>query len=302
MTDVSFSCLFFFFLLPEPTSDDISLAMVRRIPASAWLLFAITGVFYVAILNFYQVASDMMQHTLGVSAKTAGLYMAIPNFVAIAGSPLGGFTVDKLGRALNFICVACVMLMGAHLFFLGLAYGYINCSPVPAMLWLGITYSLGASCLWPILAFIVDKDALGTAYGCMTSVQNLFLALAAVIIGQMQDWASDSHPGVLQYTLPIMIFIGCATIALFLTIFLIYVDRKNGGKLNASAAEREARLKLEEAAQEERNQAMSARDAASDPLLIDADKSSESSITSNDGDDQVVSSSPSKSLNPPSKQ
>lgn len=41
-----------------------------------------TAVFYVAILNFYQVASDMMQNTGDmISSDLAGLYMAIPNFV-----------------------------------------------------------------------------------------------------------------------------------------------------------------------------------------------------------------------------
>src|SRR4051794_6472418 len=100
----------------------------------------------------------MMQNTGNhISDSTAGLYMAIPNFVAIVGSPLGGYTVDKLGRALVFISIACGMLICAHVFFLALAYGWISASPVPVMIWLGITYSLGASCLWPILAFIVEK-------------------------------------------------------------------------------------------------------------------------------------------------
>ena len=199
-----------------------------------------------------------------VSSDTAGLYLSIPNFVAIVASPLGGFMVDKVGRALVFISVACVMLMCAHVFFLALAYGWLSCSPVPVMLWLGVTYSLGASCLWPILAFVVDKDALGTAYGCMTSVQNLFLAVFAVIIGQLQTWAKSEHPGLLEYTLPICIFIGCAFVALLCTIVLIGLDARRGGKLNASAEERSARLAAEEAASEEANQAAFGRGGASD--------------------------------------
>lgn len=158
--------------------------------------------------------------------------------------------------------------------------------PVPVMIWLGITYSLGASCLWPILAFIVEKEALGTAYGCMTSVQNLFLAVFAVIIGQLQDWASSKHPGVLQYTLPIMIFIGCAFIALLCTIALIALDRKqNGGKLNASAEQRAARLAIEEAEQETKNQATRVTAA---PLSIDGKKGRTS-----DAEQQSLSNSPS---------
>lgn len=86
--------------------------------------------------------------------------------------------------------------------------------------------------------FIVEKDALGTVSGCMISVQNLFLAVFAVLIGQLQDWAKDKHPGVFQYTLPIMIFIFCAFLSLVLTLILLLLDQRQGGKLNASAQER----------------------------------------------------------------
>jgi MFS family permease len=240
------------------------LKMLTRIPVTAWLLFLICAVFYVAILNFYQVASDMMQNTgRKISSDTAGLIMAIPNFVAIVGSPLGGFTVDKMGRALIFIATACLMLIGAHVFFLALGSGWIDFTPVPVMVWLGCTYSLGASCIWPILSFIVPKEALGSAYGMMTSMQNLFLAIAALVIGKLQDWAkhrqSDDPSNTLQYTLPIWIFIGCASTAFLLTLLLIVLDRARGGKLNASAEERHARLAAEAAAEEENNQAMFGR-------------------------------------------
>lgn len=45
-------------------------------------------------------------------------------------------------------------------------------------------------------------------------------------------------------------FMGCATIALVCTLFLICLDARRGGKLNASASERAARLAAEEAEQE----------------------------------------------------
>jgi len=246
------------------------LKMLTRIPATAWLLFVICAVFYVAILNFYQVASDMMQHTgRHISSDTAGLFMAIPNFVAIVGSPLGGYTVDKMGRALIFIATACLMLIGAHVFFLALGSGWVDFTPIPVMVWLGLTYSLGASCLWPILSFIVEKEALGSAYGMMTSMQNLFLAVAALIIGHLQDWAKTHRPGVLQYTLPIWIFIGCAAVAFVLTLLLIVLDKRRGGKLNASAEERHARLAAEAAAEEASNQAQFGRGSQQEKLNKD---------------------------------
>ena len=38
-------------------------------------------------------------------------------------------------------------------------------SPFPVMIWLGVTYSLCAASLWPMVAIIVDLKQLGTAYG-----------------------------------------------------------------------------------------------------------------------------------------
>jgi len=163
------------------------LRMLLRIPVTAWLLFLICGIFYVAILNFYQVASDILQKTGNhISQDTAGLYLAIPNIFAIIGAPIGGYMVDKFGRALIFIATACVMLIAAHVFFLALAYGWVVTSPIPAMLWLGATYSLGASCIWPILSFVVEKEALGSAYGMMTALQNLIGACFSLAIGKLQ--------------------------------------------------------------------------------------------------------------------
>ena len=60
---------------------------------------------------------------------------------------------------------------------------WISISPVYIMLWLGVAYSLGAAALWPTLSCIVEERLLGTAYGCMTAVQNLALAIFPLVIG-----------------------------------------------------------------------------------------------------------------------
>lgn len=43
---------------------------------------------------------------------------------------------------------------------------------------MGIAYSVCAAALWPSVALLVDTDKLGTAYGLMTALQNLGLAVA----------------------------------------------------------------------------------------------------------------------------
>jgi len=195
--------------------------------------------FYICVLTFYTVASDIMQFTGNkYDADTATLFLSIPNFVSIIMSPTFGFIMDKIGRALTAILIASIMMVGAHVAFLTLAMEWVLFTPVVVMLWLGFAYSLGAASIWPILSVIIDEKFQGTAYGCMTAVQNAGLALFPMVIGYLQD-SPSIHGTKLQYTLPIFIFIGCAAVSIILTVILIGLDRvQNGGRMNASAAVR----------------------------------------------------------------
>jgi len=88
--------------------------------------------------------------------------------------------------------------------------------------------------------------------------------LSVSLVLRAADYEHKKSPdGLLQYTLPIWIFIGCATAALVTTLVLLLADRARGGKLNASASDRAARLAAEEADAEARNQAAYGRDATS---------------------------------------
>jgi len=139
---------------------------------------------------------------------------------------------------LTLLLVASFMMVIAHSALLVLALEWYLYSPIVVMLWLGVAYSLGASCLWPLLSVVIDKPMLGTAYGCMTAIQNAGLALFPTAIGILQD--DDSIKGTkAQYTIPIFIFIGCAGVAIVLTLILIGLDAvQNHGAMNASAARR----------------------------------------------------------------
>jgi len=162
-------------------------------------------------------------------------------------SPTFGAVVDRVGRALTLILVASMMMVGAHVAFLALAMEWYLFSPIYVMVWLGFAYSLGAACIWPILSVIIDEKLQGTAYGCMTAIQNAGLALFPMVIGNLQD--ADGISGTkLQYTLPIFIFIGCAGVSIVLTIILIGVDHsRHSGRMNMSAFARKMLVEQQEA-------------------------------------------------------
>jgi len=223
----------------EEEEEKISLAHIKALPLPVWFIFAVCATFYVGVLVFYGVAVNIFEKTgRKYSSTTSALFIAIPNLVSVFASPSFGRLIDKRGRALNWIIVACTMMIMVHVAFLLNALEVIEITPIALMIWLGTAYSMGAAAMWPIVSLIVPKVVQGTAYGMMTAVQNSALAIFPIIIGQLQDKYSDSR---LQYTLPLMLFIGCEVVALFLTFTLIGLDRKfTEGRLNMSASERDA--------------------------------------------------------------
>jgi MFS family permease len=148
---------------------------------------------------------------------------------AIIAVPTFGILIDKKGRALYFICVASVMTMVTQIMFLLLNLNIINISPVAIMIWQGLSYSLGAASIWPILSFIIDPKLLATGYGCMTAIQNTGQAIAPLVVSLFTTYTAD-----------IIFFQSVSLTTLIFTLILIYVDYRNGGRLNATSSERTA--------------------------------------------------------------
>jgi len=81
---------------PQELEEVIKVKDILQIPLAAWLLFFICLFFYIGVLTFYTVASDIMQNTGNYySPDTATMFISIPNFVSILFSPnfwsLGGY-------------------------------------------------------------------------------------------------------------------------------------------------------------------------------------------------------------------
>uniref|UniRef100_A0A8C1LZM3 Lysosomal dipeptide transporter MFSD1 n=1 Tax=Cyprinus carpio TaxID=7962 RepID=A0A8C1LZM3_CYPCA len=151
------------------TGEVIKLTDVKDFPVSLWLIFIICVAYYVAIFPF-----------IGL-----GQVFFIENIVYIISapaSPLLGFMVDRTGRNILWVMLAVITTLLSHMM---LAFTFWN--PWIAMCLLGLSYSLLACALWPMVAFVVPEHQLGTAYGFMQSIQNLGLALMSMAAGSILD-------------------------------------------------------------------------------------------------------------------
>jgi apolipoprotein N-acyltransferase len=109
-------------------------------------------------------------------------------------SPFLGLGVDKLGRRAHVatfgtfwtvpvfgLFVACTMNPDfANMF-----------DPAVMMVFLGLSYSVCASALWPSLPLLVDLHIVGTANGVATAVQMIGIGICNIVVGRLKGKQFD---------------------------------------------------------------------------------------------------------------
>ncbi|XP_060902759.1 major facilitator superfamily domain-containing protein 1 isoform X2 [Labrus mixtus] len=217
------------------TGEVIKLTDVKDFPFTLWLIFIICVGYYVAIFPFIGLGQVFFIEKFGFSPAEARAVNSIVYIISAPASPILGFMVDRTGKNVVWVLIAVVATLAAHMM---LAFTFWN--PWIAMSLLGVSYSLLACALWPMVAFVVPEHQLGTAYGFMQSIQNLGLALIAMAAGALLDTRG--------YLVLEVFFCTCICIALIAVVMLYFVDYLRGGDLNRSAA---ARAKLQKEASSE---------------------------------------------------
>ena len=206
----------------EPKCSDISKVLRLR----ETLMYGICMSFYVAVFVFITIASPFFQRKFRLKPSVANSYVAIPYTVSACISPFLGFAIDYIGYSAQLVFLASCSLAAIHV-----CLATTEMAPFPIMIWMGVTYSLCAASLWPMVALIVPIKQLGTAYGLMTALQNLGLAIAPLAVGPLVDDDLLS-----SYVRVEWIFAGCSALSALLTLCLMWGDGVMGkGLLYASA-------------------------------------------------------------------
>ncbi|CAB1347774.1 unnamed protein product [Coregonus sp. 'balchen'] len=212
------------------TGEVIKLTDVKDFPFPLWLIFIICVGYYVAIFPFIGLGQVFFIEKFNFSPPEARAINSIVYIISAPASPVLGFMVDRIGKNVIWVLCAVVTTLIAHMM---LAFTFWN--PWIAMSLLGVSYSLLACALWPMVAFVVPEHQLGTAYGFMQSIQNLGLALTSMAAGSILD-----NKG---YLFLEVFFSACVCLALIAVVMLYFVNYLRGGNLNLSASARAKLLK-----------------------------------------------------------
>jgi len=197
-----------------------------------WLIAFLCVLFYSGIFPFLYYATDLMIHKYGVNPDFAGTIPGLLPFGTIILTPFFGNIYDRKGKGATIMLVGSVMLLIAHtIFAIPSIDNYIVA--IGLIIFLGITFSLVPSAMWPSVPKIIPEKQLGTAYALIFWVQNWGLMGVPLLIGIVLDkycqvMDSNGEFSHYDYTLPMIIFATTGLLAIIVAILLKAEDKKKG--------------------------------------------------------------------------
>lgn len=90
---------------------------------------------------------------------------------------------------------------------------------------MGVTYSIFSVLLYPTIAYFVDENMMGKAYGLCTIFTNMNRVLVLPLIGKVQQNTTEKH----GYFWQEVCFMGFALTALVLNVYIWIAAKKRKG-------------------------------------------------------------------------
>merc|ERR1712136_337085 len=147
-------------------SPKISLKDVLSFPLSFWFVTAICVLYYACVFPFVAIALPYFQSHFGLSKSEAAALNSVIYIMSAPLAPIMGLIIDLVGFNASFVLLANCMCLGAHILL-----GFVPLTPWVGVIIIGISYSMLAASLWPMVNLLVESHQLGTAYGLMQSWQ-----------------------------------------------------------------------------------------------------------------------------------
>ncbi|EUB56828.1 Major facilitator superfamily domain-containing protein 1 [Echinococcus granulosus] len=206
----------------EEEEDRIKLRDILHFPAPIWLICIICVAYYVTVFPFISLGLVFFKRKYGLEASEAAAVNSLVFVVSAVASPLVGAMVAWIGYSLIWVTSGVALSVICHGVF---AFVSTGLPPAVTMCCLGLSYSVLASSLWPLVGAVLPQYQRATAYGLIQSVQNLGLGLISLLAGYIADTKG--------YLMLELFFILCASVALLAAMVLMLWDLRNGRNLNA---------------------------------------------------------------------
>ena len=151
---------------------------------SYWYIVLLCVTFYSGIFPFQTFAQKYFIDARQTSPELASWLVGLLTVFAMFFTPTFGAVVDRIGRRASLMFLGAALLIPVYVLM-----GYTSVSLYVPMAMMGIAFSLIPAIMWPSVAYVVEENKLGTAYGLMTMIQNIGLFGFNLLVGALNDRA-----------------------------------------------------------------------------------------------------------------
>lgn len=210
----------------QPVGHSFKLSDIKKLGKLFWLTgttFAIGSQIYLQFLSF---STDCLVSRFAYTYEEAkNMLSLVPIFCMCLLPPISIFVV-WFGRKGFLLLMSFIMGGGSILLMTTLPKNPGNIMYLALFLF-SFYYALFVAVVWPSMTLSVPPAATAVALGLATTVQNIFITLFPFLFGYVNK---DRTPS--QYNQSLMVIVGMALVSGLLTVLMIIVDFKTGGKLN----------------------------------------------------------------------
>ena len=228
------------FQLAEVGAEDkIVFSDIKKFKPAFWHIAMLCVLFYSAIFPFTALSTDFFVDKWGIARvadstggffysvfdnflhmfNTAGGISSIIIFASMVLAPFAGHFVDKIGKRASLMIVGSIIMIPSYLLM-----GFSSMYPVIPMIILGAAFVLVPAAMWPAVPLIVKKEHVGTAFGLITFIQNIGLALFPYLNGFLRDTTES-------YSASMLMFAGLGVLGLLFAFLLKRSDKQIGNVL-----------------------------------------------------------------------
>lgn len=203
-------------LAEAEAGDKIVFGDLKKFTAPYWYAVALCVTFYSAIFPFTALSTDMFHEKWGLPLTTGGggsffaqvfadylhMFSTAPGtssiiiFASMCFAPFAGGLVDRIGRRASLMMLGSLLMIPCYL-----ALGFTMVAPRWPMILLGAAFVLVPAAIWPAVPLVVDKARTGTAFGLMTMVQNMGLALFPWLNGRLRVGTGGYQASMVMFAL-----------------------------------------------------------------------------------------------------
>ena len=217
---------------------------LNRFDTSYWLILS-NWIFAYSGLLFYNISNDFFVVRYGFTQIEAGRLGSDAYLVWVFLAPVFGVLSDRIGLRVTFAFLSTVFLSLWQFMFIWIPASaeedksYWGLLPITLM---GVTSSIYASVVYPMIPMVVKQEMLGSAYGICSSIMNTLWAFGPFLVGFI------TYPSAKENTYYyVNLFLGLfSSIGIVFTIILYFYDKWNlNGILQKSADEIENELRAQ---------------------------------------------------------